>query len=99
MKSNPVGRKSLEDHVKKLVIHIGKYKDMPLIEVTDLDWLDWYVKSEYSSAWQKKLVNWYIDDIAKSIRDSIEESKEADRIVAAKLEEELKGGKWVDENF
>ena len=91
--------KSLEDHVKKLVIHIGKYKDMPLTEITDLDWLDWYVKSDYSSAWQKKLVNWYIDDIAKSIIDKTNVAKIEEEYKSQLLEEELKGGKWVDENF
>lgn len=91
--------KSLEDHVKKLVIHIGKYKDMPLTEVTDLDWLDWYVKSDYSSKWQKKLVNWYIDDIAKSIQDKMDQSKLEQEKESAKLDEELKNGIWVDENF
>jgi hypothetical protein len=91
--------KSLKDHVEKLVIHIGKYKDMPLTEVTDLDWLDWYVKSDYSSKWQKKLVNWYIDDIADSIRDKTETEKAENEKESAKLDEELKAGKWVDENF
>jgi hypothetical protein len=91
--------KSLKDHVEKLVIHIGKYKDMPLTEVTDLDWLDWYVKSDYSSKWQKKLVNWYIDDIAKDIIVKTEANKEEERKESAKLDEELKDGKWVDENF
>ncbi len=83
--------KKLEDHVKSFVFNIGKYKGEKLADVTDLEYLDWFVKSEYSSKWQKKLVNWYIDDIAKSIVNNMKEDD--------KLQEELKGGLWVDENF
>lgn len=80
--------KSLEDHVKGFIIPIGKYKDLPLIECTDLDWLDWYVKSDFSSRWQKKLVNWFIDDRA----DSIIEDQAEDY-------DELKFGAWVDDDI
>ncbi len=86
--------KKLEDHVKSFVFNVGKYKDVKLVDVTDLEYLDWFVNSEYSSKWQKKLVNWYIDDIAKTIVDSMKEKDED-----GKLQEELKGGLWVDENF
>jgi hypothetical protein len=83
--------KSLEDHVKAFIIPIGKYKDLPLIECTDLDWLDWYVKSDFSSKWQKKLVNKYIDD-------EVDKEEEDDQVLPTY--DELKDGAWVDdENF
>ena len=89
--------KKFEDHIKSFVFNVGKYKDEKLVDVTDLNWLDWFVKSEYSSKWQKKLVNWYINDAAKSIIDSIEKQKELAE--DNKIQEELKNGKWVDQNF
>lgn len=86
--------KSLEDHVKKMVIHIGKYKDLPLVECIDFDWLDWYVKSEYTSKWKKKLVNKYIDDRANKIM--VEDNKVQ---LDYKEYEELKEGVWIDDKF
>ena len=90
--------KSLEDHVKGMVIHIGKYKDLPLVECTDLEWLDWFVKSDYTSKWQKKLVNKFIDDRADSIVVN-EEIKEDEANESQATYDELKNGAWVDENF
>jgi hypothetical protein len=90
--------KSLEDHVKAFIIPIGKYKDLPLTEITDLDWCDWYVKSDFSSKWQKKLVNKYIDDRADSIEIN-KEIKQDEANEAQATYKELKNGAWVDENF
>jgi hypothetical protein len=93
--------KSLEDHVKAFIIPIGKYKDLPLTECTDLDWCDWYVKSDFSSRWQKKLVNKFIDgradsiEINKEIKD--EEAEEAASGAQATYEE-LKNGAWLDDD-
>jgi hypothetical protein len=89
--------KSLEDHVKAFVIPIGKYKDLPLTEVTDLDWCDWYVKSDFSSKWQKKLVNKYIDDKAQSIEIN-NEIKEDEAKEAHEIYKELKNGAWLDDD-
>ncbi len=91
--------KSIEDHVKKFVFNVGKFKDEKLTNVTDLEYLDWFVNSEYASPWQKKLVNWYVDDIAKSIMDKTNAEKEIEDKENAKIQEELKNGMWVDENF
>lgn len=90
--------KSIEDHVKSYVLSIGKYKDMKLTEVTDLDWLDWFVKSDFSSKWQKKLVNWYIDDIAKEIQDKMEKEETEQNDKDDRIQEELKNGMWVDDD-
>ncbi len=86
--------KSLEDHVKGFIIPIGKYKDLPLTECTDFDWLDWYVKSDFSSKWQKKLVNKFIDDRADNIM-SVDEEEENE---AQATYEELKNGAWIDDD-
>jgi hypothetical protein len=91
--------KSLEDHVKEFTIPIGKYKELPLVECTDLDWLDWYVKSDFSSRWQKKLINWYIDDIAKDIKIEIDLDRQVENDQTQTEYNELKNGAWVDENF
>ena len=76
-----------------MVIHIGKYKDLPLVECTDFDWLDWYAKSEFTSKWQKKLVDKYIKDMADRIMSVDEEENEAQATY-----EELKNGAWIDDD-
>jgi uncharacterized protein (DUF3820 family) len=91
--------KSLEDHVKNFVFQIGKYKDVKLVDITDLEYLDWFVNSDFASKWQKKLVNWYIDDIAKDIQDKMKKEKVEEEFKDDCLQDELKNGMWVDENF
>ena len=92
--------KKLEDHVKAFIIPIGKYKDLPLTEVSDLDWLDWYVNSDFSSKWQRKLVNWFIDDITKDLKVDIDVEKVVEGGKDEELYQELKNGAWVtDDNF
>lgn len=83
--------KSLEDHIKDFIIPIGKYKDLPLIECDDLNWLDWYAKSDFSNRWQKKLVNYYIGDIAADLYTEEDNQAQIDYDV-------LKSGAWVDDD-
>ncbi len=92
--------KKLEEHVKEFIIPIGKYKDCKLKDIGDLDWLDWYVKSDFSSKWQKKLVNWYIDDVSKHLQTEINLEKVVESEKDEELYQELKDGAWVnDDNF